>query len=97
MLKPIILTLTLLATPLAAETEDDNCKQLGVLAARIMEARQVGVPLSDMMEIVKGNDLLQALTIAAYQSSRFNTDAYRQEAITDFRNKVEVACYGSGT
>jgi hypothetical protein len=97
MLKPIILALTLLATPLAAETEDDHCKQLGVMAAKIMESRQVGVPLSNMMSIAADNELLKAMILSAYQSSRFSTDAYRQEAITDFRNEVEVMCYGSGT
>jgi hypothetical protein len=97
MLKPIILALTLLATPLAAETEGHPCEMLGGLAAQIMEARQVGVPLSDMMRISADSELIQALTISAYQSPRFSTDAYRQEAITDFRNEVEVMCYSSTT
>lgn len=97
MLKPIILALTLLATPLAAETEAHHCEQMGVIAAKIMESRQVGVPMSNMMKIVSDNDLLKTLTITAYQSPRFRTDAYRQKAITDFRNEVEVLCYNSDT
>ena len=97
MLKPIILALTLLATPLAAETEEHPCETLGGLAALIMEARQLGAPLSEMMRIAADNELLKALTITAYQSPRFSTDSYRQEAIKDFRNEIEVMCYGSAT
>lgn len=95
MLKQTILALTLLATPLAAETEVDRCKLIGGIAAQIMESRQLGIPLSDTMNIVNDIDILKTMTITAYQSPRFSSDSYRQEAIKDFRNEVEVMCYNT--
>jgi len=94
MLKATLTALVVTATPLTAET--DHCKQMGDMAAQIMEAREVGVPLSSMMDIAADNDLLKALILSAYQVPRFSTGDYRQEAITDFRNEVEVMCYGDG-
>ena len=94
MLKRIITAATILVAttaPLAAET--DECVTLGDTAAALMEARQAGVPMSETMSYTNGNEFLEALTVAAYSVSRFTTDRYRQGAVTDFRNEVEMICY----
>lgn len=90
MLKPITFALTLAASPLTAET--DVCAQAGSLAAKIMEARQVGVPVSAVISIFE-DDNMTAIILAAYQTPRFSSDEYQQRAIADFRNEIEVICY----
>ena len=90
MLKAITLALTLVATPLAAEA--DACSQMGTMAAKIMEVRQIGVAVSKVIEIFD-DDAMTAIILAAYQVPRFSTDEYQQRAIADFRNEVEVMCY----
>lgn len=103
MLKTIATIVTLAATPLAAESdsvissETDHCKQMGGMAAQIMEARQAGVTLSKTIEIVSPDDLLEALALAAYQVPRWRTPENQRMAVIDFRNEVEVMCYGEGT
>ena len=90
MLKAITLALTLVATPLAAGTVD--CAQAGIMAGKLMQARQVGVPVSKVIEIFD-DDAMTAIILAAYQVPRFSTDEYQQRAVADFRNEVEVMCY----
>jgi len=83
MLKTIAVTLALITTPLTAETEDP-CPMLGELAASIMENRQVGTPISDMMAVAPDNDLVTSIVLQAYQEPRYSTEEYRQRAVDDF-------------
>jgi hypothetical protein len=95
MLKAITAATILITTtaPLAAET--DPCEQLGQVAATVMEARQAGVPLSTVMDIMD-SDLGQALALDAYNQPRYRVEENQLRAIEDFRNEVERVCYGTG-
>ena len=92
MLKVITFALTLVATPLTAETED-NCVSIGELAHAIMGARQSGVDLGRAMRLAGGNELVEAIVLMAYNEPRFSSDQYRQRAATDFANTWMLACY----
>ena len=87
-----VLGLTL-AGPVAA------CEGLGQLAEELMVARQMGIPMSRVMEVAEaawGDEdvaLLHALVEQAYLIPRFETPEYQQRAIADYRNDVELACY----
>lgn len=92
MLKPLILSLALLATPLTAETED-VCANMGDAAEAIMSLRQNGYPISDLMDKFGDSNLFRAIILSAYEKPRFSTDEYKQESVRDFRNEVETLCY----
>ena len=96
MLKPIILALTLLTTA-PAQAQPADCALVGDVAQSIMEERQSGVPMSDAMRVAGDNEALRAMVVAAYSYPRFSSDSYRKEAATDFRNEIELICYGTGT
>jgi len=82
-----------LATPTIAEEEEQHiCETLGDVAYKVMELRQGGVPMSTVMQI-SDSELVQAIIVDAYDQPRFSTDSYKQNAMNDFRNYVEVECY----
>jgi len=94
--KAILVTLALWAAPVFAQDvggTEDPCITLGVLSTTVMDARQRGVSLGDIMTAAQGNDILQAITLAAYQVPRFTTEEYQQQAIADFGNEIMLACY----
>lgn len=75
----------------------DICRAMGDMAEGIMDARQTGVPMSDVMGLPGAPgpmaDLWRATTIAAYDTPRYHTDRSQTRAVEDFRNEVEVRCY----
>ena len=94
MLKNIIIAASLIATPLAAETSDqDLCVRFGETAGLIMENRQVGTPISTLMEIADGNELMIELIMEAYDSPRYSTPGNQANAVLDFANEAMSACY----
>jgi len=89
------------AKPTAESAQRDQtlCTTLGEFAGSIMESRQVGIPLSKMLEAVAegGKDTLsRSLILAAYDTPRYNGATYRQRAIDEFRNDIEIRCYKTG-
>jgi hypothetical protein len=72
---------------------DPVCVALGEYSRTVMDARQTGVALSKIMEIVKGDDIHTRIVLDAYEQPRFHSDEFRQTAIQDFGNKWETMCY----
>lgn len=75
----------------------DACKNLGEIAAGIMNYRQSGKPLHEMMERATStnNQLLKSIVIEAYERPIFPDAEGRTRTIADFRNDVELVCYKS--
>ena len=75
-----------------------SCKLLDRLAESIMEARQKGAPMAEVMAIADtGSDkqlnaVLRSLAIYAYKTQRWETAKLQKEAITDFRSDVYLSC-----
>jgi len=96
MIKTITMAAALAATLLTTTpvtAEEDVCVSLAELARDLMELRQDGVPLSDLMKIAKGEELLRLLALDAYRESRFSSKEYQDLAVTDFSDKWALACY----
>lgn len=90
-MKQLILAAAAAMTVTTANAQD--CKMIGDLAEKTMEARQVGVPMSKMMEIAKDDRLLKSIILDAYKKPRFSTEEFQRSATVDFRADWEVACY----
>ena len=81
----------LTTTPVTAK--EDVCASLAELAGDVMELRQGGVPLSEMMKIAEGDELLRFLLLEAYNVPRFSTKEYKDLAIKDFSDMLALVCY----
>ena len=77
-------------------TEDaevpDPCPTVVELAEQIMSARQAGVSIAKMMEVMS-NEFQRKLVLEAYQVPVYTTQEYRDSETTEFGNRQGVACY----
>lgn len=92
MIKPLLLTLALAApfTVAANDEELASCEQYAELAKIIMDNRQSGVPLVEMIKTTESKDL-RSIIKAAYKRPQY-PEGYRQEPITDFQNDIYLEC-----
>jgi hypothetical protein len=72
---------------------NELCEAQSNLASTIMDARQNGMPMLDMMKAV-GPDapLAKILVRAAYDSPRYHSEEMRTYATTEFSNEVYLMC-----
>lgn len=84
--------LALVAAGLAGQANGDpaSCESVGLLAKTVMEARQSGVAMQDVMQ--GANELTKQLLIAAYEQPPYVSAAGKQRAITNFQNDVYLEC-----
>jgi hypothetical protein len=98
-MKKVFLTLIMIVGSVTtAQANDALCAAHASTAATIMSARQEGVPMADMLNILKGDfsahtkDLYKKIIINAYSSPRFEIEKNQKKIIDDFRDKVHVDC-----
>lgn len=74
----------------------DLCTDTANMAEDIMTARQNGADILDMYAIAANNKasekLARALITAAFSASRFNTEKYKAQSITEFKTEAMLAC-----
>lgn len=74
----------------------EYCKSQEELAEAIMEARQIGRPMSSVMDTVRKQDTISKMAILlvqmAYDSPRYSTQKAQKRAITEFSNEHYAAC-----
>lgn len=73
-----------------ANAEPASCESVGLLAKTVMEARQSGVAMQDVMQ--GANELTRQLLIAAYEQPPYVSAGAKQRAITNFQNDVYLEC-----
>ncbi len=76
-----------------AEEERATCKDIGRVAEQIMEARQMGVAMDKVVDIVGSHELMVVIVMDAYEQPRFSTEDYVTKAVADFKNRWLLNCY----
>ena len=77
-------------------TDEDICLQLIQIAEKIMDGRQSGVSMGTMMEAAeKGSftEEVKGLVLEAYKTPLYTVEKNREREVTEFGNKMGVACY----
>lgn len=94
-MNPTFATLAFVAATATAQTEQpqDICHVIGNLAEQIMENRQAGISMSEMMAVSAESELAQLLVIEAYNIPRMSHPDNQRREVEDFRNMAEVLCY----
>ena len=91
----IAAALTLSLTSFAEEPELDVCDELNNLARSVMNARQAGMEMRQLIEVVRGNEASEVaieIIIRAYEMPRFSVEKNKQNAIKDFQNEIYLQC-----
>jgi hypothetical protein len=95
------------AAPAHAETAQetrDFCEMIGGLAQEVMDARQRGIELSQIIGAFGADSeypdelrlVIREMALVAYQTPMLLNPVAGVAAVADFRTKYEIACYMSG-
>lgn len=91
----LLLTASAVASD-GVDREGKFCRTISNMATEIMKARQNGVPMADVMELVPNPSpiakLGKSLVISAYERRRYSSAEMRQESVVDFANEVYLSC-----
>lgn len=101
--KVIILAAVLFVASFGAYASS-ACNGVYTLAKAIQEARQVGLPLTESLEIadrVKAENpalshSIKMMVLRAYEEPRLNSKEFQQIIIQEFANSEQLACMKSG-
>ncbi|MCP3909128.1 MAG: hypothetical protein GY712_14060 [Oceanicoccus sp.] len=91
-MKKTILALTLIASMPATAQVSEFCKSIADMAETIMEKRQDGVKMIDMLNLVKDNKLIETIVLDAYDFPKFSINENKQEMVSDFSDRWLMAC-----
>lgn len=75
---------------------DIFCRMIGQLAKTVMERRQNGAAISDIMsaDITKEQkELLRPMALRAFEIPSFQTEKMQKRAIRNFQSDAELRCY----
>ncbi|UKL14742.1 hypothetical protein C121_9 [Stenotrophomonas phage C121] len=79
----------------AGITKQDMCESDEALARSIMSARQNGVPIAEVMKIIK-DDKWQQYVLLAYEESMFVSEEFKNRAINEYANAAYMVCMKQG-
>lgn len=71
------------------------CDDLYELAFKVMNLRQNGTPVSELIALTGGNKIANAIVIAAYEETQYSTREYQIRANKEFANRVFIECFKS--
>lgn len=97
--KFVIAALVTLSSVSLVSAQEDTCAAFGFMAGNVMEARQNGMDMSEMVALankIEDKDVGQAVKltiIEAYKRPRFQSDEMIKREIEDFKNAIMVQCY----
>ncbi len=90
-----------MTTPAYAQDEptaEEWCAQIALMAESMMKARQGGVSLQTVLDIVAENmPSARDLVIAAWDEPRYSTPQIQQRIIGDFRDRAHLDCLRGNT
>lgn len=92
-----LITVALLFFYHATSYGNSQCDELSKMAGRIMDSRQSGVPINDMLSVLdehggNASSILRRWTIEAYKEPLYSTDENKRIAITEFQNEAMILC-----
>jgi hypothetical protein len=110
-IKKILLAVVISATmtaPMYAQAsesgiDDSVCRSVMELSRQMMKNRQVGVPVTDMMDVfvndpstdAKHKNLMMEIVMRAYDAPRYSTAEYQDKAADEFANSYYLDCMKS--
>ena len=78
-----------------AQTSTETCAVYGGLAAQIMQNRQAGVSLTQIIGMIEEGpdaDSYRKIMIEAYEEPRWQGPAMQRRSVEDFRISIELRC-----
>jgi len=89
----VLILALLIAVSTPALAEKDYCGYISSISKTIMKARQKGLSMQQVIEIVGSDTLLKEIVVSAYNKQRYMTEKFQERESDDFRDKWYLACY----
>lgn len=88
------------ANGLDPELIDRYCNGIAMLSSTAMESHQLGVPLSQSLEIAhdrakgtKAEKVARSIILKAYSTQRYSSEVNQERAISNFRDEMHLECF----
>jgi len=92
MLGALACTSVLADKDVPSQSQVDVCKDISGTATSVMQARQNGVPIVEMMDIAGDSELLRYIVMQAYEGPRYSTEPHKKRAEVEFSNRMFLEC-----
>lgn len=97
----VLATALLVSSPASAQLTDRTCSLLSKLAEKIMERRQDGDTMREVMEMIEPHrdsipteyGIARQMIIQAYQQDQWGSQAAKQRATAEFGNDWARQCF----
>jgi len=95
-MKKLLLAVTLLlAFNANAKLTINGCKNLEEIAGVIMEVRQGGASMREMIEAADGDELAEILIVEAFDVPLMSSESGKNKKVEQFKNSVFKMCFKS--
>lgn len=74
-----------------------RCTTLSEFAGMSMEARQLNIPLTELLPGIGDSELFQSIVFKAYERPLMPTDEYKEREKNEYANKWFIACVNTYT
>jgi len=98
-MKKIIIIAMLVLIPIIGNAENKNCNSMAEFAKTIMQLRQGGAPINEVMNFIESAEdkpevykVMKSITIMAYDTPRYSTPSIKEKTINEFYNTIYVNC-----
>lgn len=68
------------------------CEEIADLATSIMDARQAGVDIIQMMQLAEGNKAVEFMIKEAYKQPEYTNKEFKNRAIKEFKENMYLLC-----
>jgi len=93
-MKKLLLATLLTASCTAQAATHEQCKEISSLAGTIMQAKQRGVSLADLMSVKDEKGIIKPVALSAYKEPSYSGAKYKRKQVVEFKNKWYLICIG---
>ena len=93
--KLLLVVTFLTAFNVSAKLTINGCKNLEEIAGVIMEVRQGGASMREMIETADGDELAEILIVEAFDVPLMSSESGKNKKVEQFKNSVFKMCFKS--
>ena len=94
-MKKTILALVLISSMPVTAQVSELCREINEVSKTIMNKRQSGVSMIEMLDIAKDNEIVKKIIMDAYDTPMYSVESNKQREVTKFANQWLSACIKS--
>jgi hypothetical protein len=70
-----------------------TCNGIEYFSRMVMEHRQMGTPMREVMELIDSKDeFINSVIMSAYEAPKYSTEKHKKEEVNNFADAYYLAC-----